>query len=388
VLDRGEPKYLNSPETPVFSKGRELYGLYEARTAIRQHGFVLVVEGYMDVVALAQLGFPNAVATLGTACTAEHVQKLFRFTDSVVFSFDGDAAGRRAAGRALEAALPHATDLRSVRFLFLPAEHDPDSYVREHGTEAFAACIGQAVPLSRQVVAMAQEGCDLATAEGRARFLAMARPLWTALPDGALKRQLLGDLAVVAKLDPAELSVMWQASPPTLRQPARNETPPRPRLVRAARQGAANQLDRALWLLLHRAEMWWDLDGHCHDLLADRVAPYAALFGSFERCLHDHGPLAPAPLLAELTQSVHEDEHARAALERIALFHEPEPHTDLRQQLDLILDHLRLRDVDAELEQLFESGLMSPDIQARSAELMQSRARLKATLSGLASSPA
>ena len=235
---------------------------------------------------------------------------------------------------------------------------------------------------------MAQEGCDLATAEGRARFLAMARPLWTALPDGALKRQLLGDLAVVAKLDPAELSVMWQASPPTLRQPARNETPPRPRLVRAARQGAANQLDRALWLLLHRAEMWWDLDGHCHDLLADRVAPYAALFGSFERCLHDHGPLAPAPLLAELTQSVHEDEHARAALERIALFHEPEPHTDLRQQLDLILDHLRLRDVDAELEQLFESGLMSPDIQARSAELMQSRARLKATLSGLASSPA
>ena len=192
----------------------------------------------------------------------------------------------------------------------------------------------------------------------------------------------------MAKLDPAELSVMWQASPPTLRQPARNETPPRPRLVRAARQGAANQLDRALWLLLHRAEMWWDLDGHCHDLLADRVAPYAALFGGFERCLHDHGPLAPAPLLAELTQSVHEDEHARAALERIALFHEPEPHTDLRQQLDLILDHLRLRDVDAELEQLFESGLMSPDIQARSAELMQSRARLKATLSGLASSPA
>jgi DNA primase catalytic core len=107
VLDRGEPKYVNSPETPVFSKGRELYGLFEARTAIRQHGFVLVVEGYMDVVALAQLGLPNAVATLGTACTAEHVQKLFRFTDAVVFSFDGDAAGRRAAGRALEAALPH-----------------------------------------------------------------------------------------------------------------------------------------------------------------------------------------------------------------------------------------------------------------------------------------
>jgi DNA primase len=118
VLDRGEPKYLNSPETPVFVKGRELYGLYESRAGIRARGHALVVEGYMDVVALAQTGFENAVATLGTACTEEHVRKLFRFTDSVVFSFDGDAAGRRAATRALEAALPHASDLRTIRFFF------------------------------------------------------------------------------------------------------------------------------------------------------------------------------------------------------------------------------------------------------------------------------
>ena len=136
----------------------------------------------MDVVALAQLGFPNAVATLGTACTAEHVQKLFRFTDSVVFSFDGDAAGRRAAGRALEAALParhrHA---HASRFLFLPPEHDPDSYVREHGTEAFEQCVAQAVPLSRQLIEAAREGCDLDTAEGRAKLLANAKPLWAGL---------------------------------------------------------------------------------------------------------------------------------------------------------------------------------------------------------------
>ncbi len=388
VLDRGEPKYLNSPETPVFSKGRELYGLYEARTAIRQHGFVLVVEGYMDVVALAQLGFPNAVATLGTACTAEHVQKLFRFTDSVVFSFDGDAAGRRAAGRALEAALPHASDLRSVRFLFLPPEHDPDSYVREHGTDGFGACIEQAVPLSRQLAAVAQDGCDLDTAEGRARFLAHARPLWAALPEGVLKRQLLGELSAVAKLDAGELAGLWQISATLHRPAARQGAAPKTRLVRAARQGAANQLDRALWLLLHRAEMWWELDGHCHDLLADRVAPYAALFGGFERCLHEHGPLASAALRNELTHAVQDDEPAKATLERIAQFHEPEAHTDLRQQLDLILDHLRLRDVDVELEQLFESGLMSPDIQARSAELMRSRARLKASLTLATPSPA
>jgi DNA primase len=164
VLDKGEPKYLNSPETPVFSKGRELYGLHEARTALRQRGYALVVEGYMDVVALAQSGFGNAVATLGTACTAEHVQKLFRFTDSVVFSFDGDAAGRRAAGRALEASLPHATDTRSVRFLFLPTEHDPDSYVREFGADAFEACVNAAVPLSRQIAEVAGAGDDRAQA--------------------------------------------------------------------------------------------------------------------------------------------------------------------------------------------------------------------------------
>src|SRR6185436_12604813 len=134
----------------VFVKGRELYGLYEARAALRDKGYVLVVEGYMDVVALAQLGLPNAVATLGTACTAEHVQKLFRFADSVVFSFDGDAAGRRAARRALEASLPHASDTRTVRFLFLPPEHDPDSYVREFGADGFERCVADAVPLSRQ----------------------------------------------------------------------------------------------------------------------------------------------------------------------------------------------------------------------------------------------
>ena len=141
VLGDGTPKYLNSPETPVFSKGRELYGLFEARQALREAGYVLVTEGYMDVVALAQLGFPNAVATLGTACTTDHVQKLFRFTDSVVFSFDGDAAGRRAARKALDGALPFASDTRNVKFLFLPAEHDPDSFVRAHGTDAFARLV-------------------------------------------------------------------------------------------------------------------------------------------------------------------------------------------------------------------------------------------------------
>jgi len=210
VLDKGEPKYLNSPETPVFSKGRELYGLFEGRTAIRVKGYALVTEGYMDVVALAQLGFANAVATLGTACTAEHVQKLFRFTEAVIFSFDGDAAGRRAAGKAMVAALPFAQDTRSIKFLFLPPEHDPDSFIRANGQEAFAQCVKDAMPLSRFMQETASAGCDLATAEGRAMMASHARPLWQALPDGALKRQLLGELAQQIGLGVTELTDLWQ----------------------------------------------------------------------------------------------------------------------------------------------------------------------------------
>ena len=191
VLDGGEPKYLNSPETPLFSKGSELYGLFEARLAIREAHFVLVVEGYMDVVALAQLGFPNAVATLGTACTPIHVQKLLRQTDTVIFSFDGDAAGRRAARRALDACLPHAADNRTIRFLFLPPEHDPDSFIREFGKEAFSEQIEHALPLSQFMLNEVLIGKELDTPEGRARALFDAKPLLQALPANALRAQIM-----------------------------------------------------------------------------------------------------------------------------------------------------------------------------------------------------
>ncbi|WP_176055455.1 DNA primase [Paraburkholderia caribensis] len=191
VLDGGEPKYLNSPETPLFNKGSELYGLFEARLAIREQGYVLVVEGYMDVVALAQWGFENAVATLGTACTPIHVQKLMRQTDTVVFSFDGDSAGRRAARRALDACLPHAADNRTIRFLFLPAEHDPDSYVREFGTEAFAEQVRRAMPLSQFLLNEVLAGKELDQPEGRARALFDAKPLLQMLPANALRAQIM-----------------------------------------------------------------------------------------------------------------------------------------------------------------------------------------------------
>ena len=209
VLGDEKPKYLNSPETPLFHKGRELYGLFEARNALREMGYALVTEGYMDVVALAQLNFPNAVATLGTACTPEHVQKLFRFTDSIVFSFDGDAAGRRAARKALEAVLPLTTDPRIVKFLFLPAEHAPDSFIRAQGADAFARMVHNATPLSEFLLEAASEECDLGTAQGRARMSSQARPLWNLLPEGAFKRLVLSELSHKIQLDARELGEVW-----------------------------------------------------------------------------------------------------------------------------------------------------------------------------------
>ena len=378
VLDRGEPKYLNSPETPVFSKGRELYGLFEARSALRLRGYALVVEGYMDVVALAQAGFGNAVATLGTACTADHVQKLFRFTDSVVFSFDGDKAGRRAAGRALEACLPFASDTRTVRFLYLPAEHDPDSYVRELGAAAFEAGVAQAVPLSRQVAETAREGKDLDTAEGRAHMLADAKPLWSALPDGALKRQLVGELATLGRLETAELLTLWGAA--SAARGERGMAPARPTPRRASRlgKGTASLLDRAIWLLLQRCEMWSDLDGGSLDVLAAQPAPYDMFFSCIERCLHDQGPVAPAALLEALRAKAEAENEGSAVLARIAEFHDPEAGADVAQELALVVSKLRLQAVDDELKMLFESGLESPDAQLRSRELMAARRSLKA----------
>ena len=195
MLGQGEPKYLNSPETPVFSKGRELYGLFEGRDAIRRADCVIVVEGYMDVVMLAQHGVENAVATLGTATTPQHVQKLMRLVDRVVFAFDGDGAGRRAAWRALEACLPMVADTKRIDFLFLPPEHDPDSFVRERGAEGFQAHLASAQPLSEFLLRELSGRVDLATPEGRARLQADAKPLLVSMPPVALRLQLVQAVA-------------------------------------------------------------------------------------------------------------------------------------------------------------------------------------------------
>jgi len=200
VLDKGEPKYLNSPETALFEKGREVYGLVQARDAIRSAGRVLVVEGYMDVVALAQFGVGYAVATLGTATTPVHVTKLLKLADELVFSFDGDAAGRKAAWRALEVSLPLAADHKPIRFLFLPEADDPDSFIRKHGSEAFEKRVVESMTLSGFLLAELRAQSDLATPEGRSRFLATAKPHIHKIAAPALRLQVLKEVAALAKV--------------------------------------------------------------------------------------------------------------------------------------------------------------------------------------------
>ncbi|MEY3739587.1 MAG: hypothetical protein RLZZ192_262 [Pseudomonadota bacterium] len=217
IIGKGEPKYLNSPETPVFSKGNELYGLFEARTAIRSEGCVIVVEGYMDVVGLAQLGVRNAVATLGTATTPTHIQKLLRASDKIIFSFDGDSAGRRAAWRALQACLPLLRDDISIRFLFLPTEHDPDSYIREFGEEAFRACLKESDALSTFFLNELASRHSVKEVEGRSALVHEARPLLAQVPAITLKIQLQNELARLVQLTPEELSqLMAQMPAPTM----------------------------------------------------------------------------------------------------------------------------------------------------------------------------
>jgi DNA primase len=366
IIENGEPKYLNSPETPVFVKGRELYGLYEARQALRARGHALVVEGYMDVVALAQHGLGQAVATLGTACTSEHVHKLLRFTDSIVFSFDGDAAGRRAAARALEAALPEATDTRHFSFLFLPKEHDPDSYVREMGVEAFERAIKEALPLSGQLLAVAGDGCALDTPEGRARLLANAKPLWSLLPEGGLmRRQMLAELASQARLDVSDLAAAWGigrrhgASPS---RPARTPSPA-PRNTRRAPAGPA---DHVLRFLLRQPD-WWDrLAADDHAMLAGMPEPHGPLCVWLEHRLHEHGA-EPWSLLRQALGEHPVLAAAADALMTAISAEEPPPFDDLR----LAVNQLWRNQLELESRELAPLAASDPAARQRYMALLE-----------------
>lgn len=200
------PKYLNSPETALYHKSREIYGLYEASANIREKHRAIVCEGYMDVIQLSQAGFTEACAALGTAVTAEHVQKLLRAVDTVYFSFDGDSAGQHALRRALEAALPVVEDDQEIRFVVLPPEHDPDSLIKEKGAQAFEDELQKSLTLTQYFVRTVSQGKDLGTAEGRSQFVAESKPLIVSMRSAPiLRKQLVGELAMHARMSPDEI---------------------------------------------------------------------------------------------------------------------------------------------------------------------------------------
>jgi DNA primase len=366
IMEHGEPKYLNSPETPLFSKGSELYGLFEARQAIRDAGYVLVTEGYMDVVALAQMGFPQAVATLGTACTTTHVQKLLRQTDNVIFSFDGDKAGRRAARRALEACLPHVSDDKTIKFLFLPAEHDPDSYIREYGTPAFEQQVQEAMPLSQFLLREAQGEHDLSSPEGRARVQFDAKPMLQAMPPTALRLQIVRGLATMTHSTPGEVEGLFELAKPVA---AARIAPPRSRREQPV----------GLELKLIRVMI-------CHPALALMLDSYAqAAFNQF-------GAEAAERLvqLTQLAQSLGEQgtfavlaqqlkelgAEYDAIIGELAAAPEPEIEAE-RLWLAATVRQLKGDALKRELDQLFSAGLSSEEIGVRYREITAKQDQLR-----------
>ena len=343
IVDSGEPKYLNSPETPVFQKGRELYGLWRARRAGRSPTRLLVVEGYMDVVALAQSGIDCVVATLGTAATETHIQRLFRAVNDVVFCFDGDEAGRRAAWRAVENALPSMKAGRQALFLFLPEGEDPDSLVRTEGRQAFENRLDDAVPLSRFLFDHLTAGVDLDTPEGRARLVESSRPLIGRIPPGPYRHQL--------RMLLAELS---GDATPIASAPA----PGRPRVYRERHRASGSPVRRAIRLLLHEPSL----------------AAHAADAG-------DHGEIrgagvAGADLLADLVETLrarpdlttgvlleHFREHEWSRWLAVLAHSEPEisDPAGLREEfvgsLQRILEHAERHRVQQRLRELAKRGL-------------------------------
>ena len=266
IIDQGEPKYLNSPETPLFEKGRELFGLPQARQALRDTNTAIVTEGYMDVIALAQNGVGNAVAALGTATTATHVTKLLRQVDRIVFCFDGDNAGRKAAWRALENSLEALADNKRLAFVFLPQDDDPDSYIRAHGKEDFERLVKQAMPLSDFLLRELGQRCDLTSSEGKAQLIYEAKPLLLKLPTPLLRLQLVKRLAEASGFAQPEVERLCElrsytpAAPPRAKRSAPSLTRNLLRIV-LQKPGLARELpvnllpdtaERPALLLLHR----------------------------------------------------------------------------------------------------------------------------------------
>jgi len=300
ALGDGEPKYLNSPETVLFHKGRELYGLYEARQALRQIDQLVVVEGYMDVVALSRHGIDFSIATLGTATTSDHLDRIFRLTDNVVFSFDGDRAGRAAAWRALENALPQVREGRQIRFVFLPEKHDPDTYVNEFGADGFMQAIDEGIALSDFLIGELSSQVDMTTIDGKARLAELAKPLINNIPPGVYRELLIDSLADTVGLSAAKLERMLGQARDSKNRPAPIPADEGKRRRSVSASGRPSVVRRAITLLLNYPESVNKLDIEMlagvkrpgvdllHDLIETiQKEPNITTAGLLERWRHD-----------------------------------------------------------------------------------------------------
>jgi DNA primase len=351
VLGQGEPKYLNSPETPLFHKGEELYGLPQARKEIQQQDMVLVVEGYMDVVGLAQSGVENVVATLGTAATGTNVQRLIRLADRVVFCFDRDAAGERAAKRAMEVSLEYLVDGKSVEFLHMDGDQDPDEFVRAHGRDAFVQQTRNAARLSDFLVRHLMRESNTRTAEGRARLASAAKPLLQKISAPVLRVQIVKEIARHAQISQAELEAQCGLKPLARRRSAPPQARPRP---------APNSIEHALLLaVLRRPERAARLPP---DLVSRDSAEGEALLALADAVEHADLPCNNLGLLLEhFRGSPHEATIARLAPcieaegddegEQEALFGDAVERLrqrDLRRRIDALNDKARAGTLSAQ----------------------------------------
>ena len=336
IINEGEPKYLNSPETPVFHKGSELYGLYLARNSIRDTGHSLVVEGYMDVVALAQNGIDFSVATLGTATTKAHLDRLFRHAPEVVFCFDGDRAGKEAAWRALENALPTMQDGRQASFMFLPDGEDPDTLVRKVGKEEFTRLIESAKPMPEYLIDSLSAQADLTRMDGSARLAKLAKPLLEKLPQGVLRQlikqrieQMVGTQILVAAAQPS------------------GHTPSRREISRGPAQQARTLIRQAIGYLLQYPDIGTQVKDL--DVLRDSGLPGYAMLADIAQSTQQNPPPNTAALLERFRER-----KEFAVLESLASWNHMIEADSVPTEFNALLDNLR-QDIDtARLNQLLE----------------------------------
>ncbi|HWV18221.1 MAG TPA: DNA primase [Rhodocyclaceae bacterium] len=363
------PKYMNSPETPLFDKGRELYGLTQARQAIRDTDTVIVVEGYMDVVALAQHGVANAVATLGTATTGDHVHKLMRQAEKIVFCFDGDKAGRKAAWRALENSLPHLADDHSLGFLFLPPEHDPDSYVREHGTAAFQKLAAQPTSLIEFFVRELSNRIEGNGDDSGRLLVTEAEPLITQIGPGAplLRLQLLKELAAKSGFSQAELEGQYKIRP--VAAPARRP-PPAPR-----KRPSARPIEHTLLEIILQQPTW--ASRVPLELIQDNSPEVATLHAIANQL--EHGEL-PAGGVGMLLEHFRNTPHEAVISHFSAYLAEESDFTELETVLNDAVDRIRDAGIADEINTLTararNGGLDAAD-QQRLMDLLRRKSSAK-----------